>query len=138
MTTALSQLKWLACAAMLAGAIALPARAGDFSFTFEWGGIPRCTTGYPNVVPNPVFHVSSVPAGTRMIAFRLTDLDAPGYRHGGGQVAFDGKHKTFAPGAFTYKSPCPPSGRHTYEWHATALDGAGHVLATAMARQKYP
>lgn len=45
---------------------------------------------------------------------------------------------TIAPGAFKYASPCPPGGKHTYEWTAVARDKAGKTLATAKARRKYP
>ena len=108
----------------------------DFSFTFEWGDIPLCTSGRPGIVPSPKFVVTGVPAGTTAIAFRLTDLDAPHYNHGGGVVPVSGDG-VIPPGAFTYKSPCPPGGVHTYQWEAVALDG-DVPLATAFARRRYP
>ncbi|OAN78367.1 hypothetical protein A8B82_10865 [Sulfitobacter sp. EhC04] len=68
----------------------------------------------------------------------MTDRDVPNYNHGGGVVAYNGQ-KVIAPGAFKYKSPCPPSGRHTYEWTATAQTKKnGGALATARAARKYP
>ena len=82
------------------------AAADDFTLDFDWGDIPRCTTGYPGVVPNPVFTLSGVPERTVTVEFRLRDLDAPTYRHGGGEVAYEGQ-ATVSPGAFQYKSPCP-------------------------------
>lgn len=108
----------------------------DFSITFTWGDIPLCTSGYPNRVPNPRFVVKDLPAGTTSIQFRLTDLDVPGYDHGGGKVKM-GTDSVIEPGAFKYKSPCPPSGSHTYEWKATAKAG-GKTLGTATARRRYP
>jgi len=115
-----------------------PASAADFSFTFDWGDLKRCTSGSPNTVPNPEFKLKSVPNGTQFIRFRMTDRNAPGYNHGGGIVAYSGKN-TIAPGAFKYKSPCPPGGQHTYEWKATAQSSKnGGKLGTATARQKYP
>lgn len=115
---------------------AAPAVA-EFSISFAgWGDIPRCTSGYPNTVGNPRFAVRDVPAGTATIEFRLKDLDAPGYNHGGArlQMSADG---VVPFGTFTYKSPCPPGGVHTYEWRATARRG-GKVLGRATARRRYP
>jgi len=53
-------------------------------------------------------------------------------------VAYSGQD-AIAPGAFKYKSPCPPGGVHTYEWTATAMtDRGGGVLGTASATRQYP
>lgn len=104
--------------------------------SFDWGDIPLCTTGRPNIVPNPRFVLTDVPPGTDRVLFHMTDLDVPAYPHGGGEVAIaaDG---VIAPGAFTYKSPCPPRGAHTYEWVAEARSG-DRVMATARAQRRYP
>lgn len=115
----------------------LPAPAlAEFSFTFQWGAIPLCTSGNPNRVGNPQFVLSDVPEGTTVVEFRLKDLDVPGYNHGGGKVRLTASG-TVPMGVFKYKSPCPPNGSHTYEWTAKARAG-GKVLATAKARRKYP
>lgn len=124
----------LALAGMLGAATS--AQAGEFSFSFEWGDIPLCTTGRPNIVPNPAFSITGLPRGTTEVAFQLVDLDVPTYPHGGGTVAVAGDG-VIAPGAFTYKSPCPPGAVHTYEWRATAR-GGGKVLGKARARRDYP
>jgi hypothetical protein len=110
--------------------------SAEFSISFEWGDIPDCRTGRPNIVGSPAFTLKGVPEGTTSVHFKLTDLDAPAYNHGGGTVAVthDG---TLPFGAFTHKSPCPPGGVHTYEWTATALQGK-KKLAVAKARRKYP
>ena len=110
--------------------------AADFSLSFKWGAIPLCTTGKPNKVGNPKFVLKGVPAGTTSIDFRLKDLNVPGYNHGGGKLKISGSG-TVPSGAFTYKSPCPPNGVHTYEWTAIARKGS-KTLATAKARRKYP
>ncbi len=117
-------------------AVAASAAEADMKLTFQWGDIPLCTSGQPNIVPNPIFELSGLPAGTTHIAFKLTDLDVPQYNHGGGTVAIthDG---TIAPGAFTYKSPCPPGVVHRYEWQAVAL-GPDGPLETAIANRRYP
>lgn len=114
-----------------------PARAADFGFSFDWGNIEKCTSGRPNRVANPVFKLKNVPEGTATIQFRMKDINVPSYNHGGGKAKYTGSN-TIAPGAFKYKSPCPPGGRHTYEWTATARDAKGKKLAVATARKQYP
>ena len=130
----------IACAAAIVAqglVFAETASAADFGFSFDWGNIKRCTSGNPNRVPNPVFSLKNVPAGTAKINFRMKDLNVPSYNHGGGKANYSGS-ATSAPGAFKYKSPCPPGGQHTYEWTATALDSKGKKIAVATARKKYP
>ena len=100
--------------------------------------ITRGTSGNPNTVHNPLFKVSGVPQGTTVIRFQLKDLDVPGYNHGGGYVTI-AKDGTVPAKSFKYKSPCPPSGKHTYEWTATAMTRKnGKALAKAAARASYP
>lgn len=116
------------------------AHAEAFSIAFTWDGLKSCTSGDPRVVPNPAFVVKGVPPGTQVIDFRMKDLDVPGFNHGGGSVAIstDG---TIPPGAFKYQSPCPPGGKHRYEWTATARDKKGlgaKTLGIATAMRKYP
>lgn len=113
------------------------AQAGDFGIAFSWGDIKKCTNGNPNTVPNPAFTLRGVPEGTTAIRFQMKDLAVPSYAHGGGKVAYKSGN-TIAPGAFKYRSPCPPSGRHTYQWTATALDAKGKNLAQATAKKQYP
>lgn len=128
-------------ATVLAATLSLcaSAAAADFSLSFAgWGNIPSCTSGKPNTVSNPAFTLKDVPAGTTQIQFRLKDLDVPGYNHGGGKVKLKVNGSVKIPaGTFKYKSPCPPSGRHTYEWTATAKKG-GKTLGSARARKQYP
>lgn len=117
-----------------------PVFGSDFQIDFSWNGLASCTTGKPKTVPNPAFAVKGLPPGTQVVEFKLTDLDARSYRHGGGAVGIstDG---TVPPGVFKYKSPCPPNGSHTYVWTATAKDQAGRegkVLGTAQASRQYP
>jgi phosphatidylethanolamine-binding protein (PEBP) family uncharacterized protein len=115
---------------------ALPASA--FTIGFNWDGLKLCTSGSPNTVNNPQFSLKDVPAGTAYIRFSLKDRNVPNYNHGGGVVAYNGQN-TIKPGAFKYKSPCPPDGKHTYEWTATAQKKKrGGKLANAKASKKYP
>lgn len=114
--------------AMLALAV-VPADAMGLSFS--WGPTKKCFDS-----KSPPMSVSSVPAGTAKIRFKMVDLDAPGYSHGGGTVVYSG-NGSLPYGAFKYTGPCPPS-PHTYQFTAEALDGKGKVLAKATARKKFP
>jgi len=110
----------------------------DFSFTFDWGDIKKCITGYPKKVQNPIFNLTNVPDGTIELRFKMKDKDAPGYNHGGGKIKNYNGESTIQPGAFKYKSPCPPSGSHTYEWTITAIGDKKKKLGKAKASKKYP
>ena len=79
------------------------------------------TSGKPNKVSNPIFTLTDVPEGTKELRFRMKDKDVPGYNHGGRKIKNYTGETTIQPGAFKYKSPCPPSGSHTYEWTITAI-----------------
>lgn len=119
---------------------AMPAVAGEFTVSFEWGDIPLCTTGNPNTVPNPKFELTNIPEGTKFIQFKMTDLDVPSYDHGGSMVEYTGNN-TIESGVFKYKSPCPPSGSHRYRWTATAKKKKGFFsgsLGKAQMTKKYP
>jgi len=112
--------------------------ASAFEISFDWAGLKPCTNGNPNRVFNPRFVVKELPAGTKYIRFRLVDQNARGYNHGGGVVEYTGQ-SAIAPGAFKYKSPCPPNGRHTYVWTATAQSRKnGGKIGVAKAARKYP
>jgi hypothetical protein len=130
----------LIAVAVVTTVVSSVAHAEDFSIEFDWGDIPLCTNGNPNRVPNPRFTLKSVPVGIKFIEFKLTDEDVPSYNHGGGTIPYDGKN-VIEPGAFTYKSPCPPSGSHTYRWTAFAKESDGLFsgsIAKAQAKTKYP
>ena len=136
-------MKSILLAAMAFGsfiALTAPARAADFSISFNWDGLKLCTSGRPNTVNNPAVKVTGVPQGTTAIQFSMTDRDVPSYNHGGGwvEMSSDG---IVPVGAFKYKSPCPPNGQHVYEWTATAKTKkgfGGKKLGTAKASRKYP
>jgi phosphatidylethanolamine-binding protein (PEBP) family uncharacterized protein len=117
-----------------------PVIADEFSISFDWGDIPLCTSGNPNTVENPRFILSNVPENTKIISFSLKDLDAPTYDHGGGKIAYEGNN-IIEPGAFTYKSPCPPSGSHRYVWTATAKEKDSFFsssIGKAKSMKRYP
>ena len=112
-------------------------QAEAFDFTFDWGDIARCTSGNPNTVLNPAFVLSSVPSGTAKISFQLKDTNVPDFKHGGGSVNYLGAN-TIPSGAFKYLSPCPPDGKHLYQWTAIAVDKGGKKLGIATASKLYP
>ncbi|MEE9453623.1 MAG: YbhB/YbcL family Raf kinase inhibitor-like protein [Paracoccaceae bacterium] len=124
--------------AMILSFVGTAAFAGGFSIQFTWDGLKSCTSGRPNTVGNPAFTLAGVPEGTKWLYFKLTDIDVPNYRHGGGWIGYTGD--TMPADVFTYKSPCPPNGVHTYEWKVTASaskDLANPLGVTAM-RLDYP
>lgn len=130
----------LLAAALLAGCLAGPAAAADFTLSFEWGSTPVCTTGVPEFAANPPFVVTGVPPGTRALEFEMLDMDAPDFHHGGGIVKYHGQ-RLIAPGAFGYLAPCPPRGRHYYLWTVIAKDRAGtfaRQLGHAKAGRSFP
>ncbi len=117
----------LGLAALALGASASGALA--FSASFAW-----CRGSSPN------FALVDVPAGTVNLQFAMTDLDKPGFHHGGGTVGYRGQSEVPC-GAFAsgFVGPSPPPGEvHTYEFTIKALGPDGAVLATTVARRKYP
>jgi phosphatidylethanolamine-binding protein (PEBP) family uncharacterized protein len=100
-----------------------------FSAAFAW-----CPDGSPN------FQLTDVPPGTTMLQFAMTDLDRPGFRHGGGSVGYRGQPEVPC-GAFStgFIGPSPPQGEvHTYEFTVKALGSNGAMLATTTVRRKFP
>ena len=99
-----------------------------FSASFTWcSGSPR-------------FTLSDVPSGTAKLDLRMTDLNKPGFHHGGGTVDYHGQGEIPC-GAFAkgFVGPSPPPGEvHTYEFTVKALGANGAPLATTNARRKYP
>ena len=112
------------------------ADAANLSVSFKWGKTPACSSGYPSIVNSPAFKVRHVPKGTKMLRFRITDLDVPSYPHGGGTVKYRRKSRIPA-GSFRYTGPCPPV-PHTYYWSVEALGSGGKVLAKGGARRGFP
>ena len=109
----------------------------EFSFTFEWGKIPLCDHGSTFPVPNPIFTLQNVPAGTKKINMYIVDLNRPSNDHGGGSIESKGQN-VIQPGAFEYYSPCPPDGSHEYEWTAWVKDAKGETIGKAKAKKYYP
>ena len=109
---------------------AMTASASAMSMSFDWGPTKSCFDP-----KSPPISLSDVPKGTVKLRFKMVDLNAINYPHGGGTVAYTGKNK-LAYGAFRYKGPCPPT-PHTYQFTVDALDKNGKKLATAKARKSF-
>ena len=103
---------------------------------FEWGDTPKCNTGNAKKVTNPIFTLTNVPEGTKILQFRMKDKQSP-FNHGGGKVEYTGQD-TIEPGAFKYYSPCPPGVVHTYVWTVTAKNEKKKKIGKAKAQKKYP
>lgn len=100
-----------------------------FSASFNW-----CGSGSPS------FALTDVPAGTAALRFAMTDLNVPGFHHGGGKVAYTGQ-AAIPCGAFSsgFIGPSPPPSQvHTYRFTIQALSANGAPLATTTAQRKYP
>jgi phosphatidylethanolamine-binding protein (PEBP) family uncharacterized protein len=117
--------------AALALAVSAPA-AFAFSVSFAW------CQGSPDGSPN--FVLNDVPHGTVNLRFAMTDLDKPGFHHGGGTVGYRGQPEVpcdaFASG---FIGPTPPPGEvHTYEFTIQAPAPDGTVLGATTARRRFP
>jgi|SRR5580704_268448 phosphatidylethanolamine-binding protein (PEBP) family uncharacterized protein len=119
----------VAAAALLLAQIFAASGAFAFSASFAW-----CPEGSPN------FQLADVPQGTTTLQFAMTDLDKPGFHHGGGTVGYRGQ-PVVPCGAFStgFIGPSPPQGEvHTYEFTIHALGPNGTPLAATTARRKFP
>jgi len=115
----------------LAALLPMAAQAADLQVDFTWAGVNACTT------KTPAFNIGGIPDGTKKLSFKMVDLNKPGYPHGGGTVDYAGSGAIPA-GAFHYVGPCPPYGKHTYEFTVKALDAAGKVLASGKKSLPFP
>ena len=122
----------LLIASMMSLVMVSAASATDMKVSFEWGRTKKCFDA-----KSPPIKLSVVPEGTAQLDIRMTDQNAPDFRHGGGKVAYSGQ-ASLPYGAFSYKGPCPPSGKHKYRFAVKALDGKGKTLAKATADRMFP
>jgi phosphatidylethanolamine-binding protein (PEBP) family uncharacterized protein len=121
----------LARMAVAGAAVIFSAGALAMNLSFDWGPTAPCFDP-----KSPPIKLGDVPDGTKELRFKMVDLDAPHFDHGGGTVKYAGKD-SLPYGTFQYKGPCPPS-PHTYEISIEALDAGGNVLAEAKARKRFP
>jgi phosphatidylethanolamine-binding protein (PEBP) family uncharacterized protein len=108
------------------------AQTSRFSVDFSWSGTAACFDPQ-----SPAFSLTGVPTGTKQLKFTMRDLDAPNFQHGGGTVPYRDQNQ-IARGAFSYRGPCPPQGRHRYQWTVEAQDDAGRTLATTTVTKEFP
>jgi hypothetical protein len=131
----MNKIAWVAVAAavILAGCQSAKRaeNVANLGVDFSWADTKACS-GKP-----PAFKITGVPKGTKTLKFWMTDLDVPGYTHGGGDVAFKGSG-TIPAGAFGYVGPCPPSGSHRYEFAVKAVGADGTVLGEGKNTKDFP
>ncbi len=113
--------------------IKIPKDAVEMTVAFSWEGIDACTHDSPEI------RVSPVPEGTADLQVKLKDISMPAWNHGGGRVNHDGSGVIPA-GALKlgYNGPCPPDGRHQYEFSVMAVDAGGAIIGFGKARQPFP
>jgi phosphatidylethanolamine-binding protein (PEBP) family uncharacterized protein len=121
----------IACIVAVLALVGFPASASAMGLSFSWGPTKKCFDP-----KSPPISLSGVPKGTAKLRFKMVDLNAPTYPHGGQTIDFTGAAK-LPYGAFRYRGPCPPS-PHSYEISVDALDGHGKVLGKAKARRRFP
>ncbi len=124
---------------VLAALMAVPSvAAAEMSMSFEWGRMPRCTTGKPMAVPNPKIIIKEVPEGATHLQLWMTDLDDPWRNHGTKRLKLTATgDMTIPAGLFYYAGPCPKNAIHTFQWNVTAYKGI-KPLYTAWMRRNYP
>ncbi|SFK49918.1 YbhB/YbcL family Raf kinase inhibitor-like protein [Falsiroseomonas stagni] len=110
---------------------------GTLGVDFAWAGIAACEA------TSPALRITGSPPTTTRFAVRLTDLNVPGFAHGGGEVP----RGTPSPagdeipqGALTdaFRGPCPPVGPHRYRFTVQALDAQNRTVATGEAIRPFP
>ncbi|MBC2712178.1 MAG: phospholipid-binding protein [Desulfosarcina sp.] len=113
--------------------IKIPKDATKMDVDFSWEGIKACTHESPEI------RVSNVPDGTEELRVKLKDIDVPAWNHGGGRVRHDGSGIIPA-GALNigYNGPCPPDGRHKYEFSVMAVNTEGVIIGFGKDRQSFP
>jgi hypothetical protein len=113
--------------------IKIPKDAAKMDVDFSWAGIQACSHESPEI------RVSNVPEGAEELRVKLQDISLPAWNQGGGTVKHDGSGIIPA-GALKvgYNGPCPPSGRHKYEFSVMAVNADGVIIGFGKARQSFP
>ncbi len=110
-------------------------RAVALDISFDW----TSTSGCASTSPSPPITVSNIPDGTKYLKVTMVDLDNTSYRHGGGEVTYDGSGSIIEGALNSYEGPCPPSGAHTYEITVQALiEDKSLVIGQGSFSRKYP
>ena len=106
----------------------------ELNIDFKWNA--PCTS----LRDNPEITLAKVPKNTARFYVGLTDLDLPGFDHGGGYVEYRNS-PIIKSGTIdgTYGGPSPPTGViHDYEITVKALDKDGNVLAIGKKSHRFP
>ena len=113
--------------------VKIPKDAAKMTVEFSWEGIQACTHESPEI------QVSDIPDGTTELLVTLKDVSVPEWNHGSGRVKHDGSGVIPA-GALNigYNGPCPPEGRHKYEFSVMAVNAEGIIIGVGKARQSFP
>jgi phosphatidylethanolamine-binding protein (PEBP) family uncharacterized protein len=113
--------------------IQIPKDAAQMTVDFSWEGIQPCTHESPEI------RVSAIPDGTSELRVNLRDISMPAWNHGGGNVINDGSGIIPA-GALNigYNGPCPPRGRHKYEFSVMAMNADGVIIGFGKVRRSFP
>lgn len=113
--------------------VKIPNNAARMVVDFSWEGVQACSHESPEI------RVSNIPDGTSQLLVRLTDVSVPAWNHGGGRLTYDGS-EIIPAGALDigYNGPCPPDGRHKYEFSIMAVDAEGVIIGFGKARQSFP
>lgn len=121
----------LIAATVLMVGLPVQAQASDLEVMFQFEARHRCSKLSPEIT------VGNVPEGTKSFKVKMIDFQARKYKHGGGTVENDGSGKIAEGALKSYKGPCPPSGKHTYQFTVKALDAEGDTLASGKAKQRF-
>ena len=78
---------------------------------------PLCNNGKPVEVKSPTFIFSSLPKDAKWVYFKIRSKNLTNFDYGGGWVRLD-ETKIINSGKFNYFSPCPKTGKETFEWTA--------------------
>lgn len=107
--------------------------AAALGVDFTWSERSRCSP------VSPAIKVTGVPEDTAYLKVTMKDLNKPNYRHGGGEVAYEGSG-AIAEGALgQYKGPCPPMGQHTYRFTVEALNADKNlILGVGQSERLFP
>jgi hypothetical protein len=105
--------------------------------SFEWGDTGACRE-----TKIPAFMLENVPANTKVLHFKMIDIDFPNANHGAGvKIQYTGQKDipagAAAPDEYYYRGPCP-RGQNTYRWTVTAIGDSDNALGRASAEKKFP
>ena len=100
--------------------------------SFKWSSKSGCSRVSPEI------HIGGIPTGTQYLKVKMTDLNLKSYRHGGGEVIYNGSGIIPEGALKSYEGPCPPN-PHNYEFLVQALNGEKSlILGVGKKARTYP